>query len=146
MSKPFVSNVISQKYDTALDFHVTMYDSLPYQRDSDYCNAEKLCLVSGQVIKYYLCLNQPAFFAIDNKDDQIQKILAREAERMKAAPAPHAITAEDSSEESVITPEQIQTLLDDQEELPDIPLSDDMADDVDAPEHAVNTFADVEDW
>ena len=54
MSKPYVSNLISHKYDTALDFHVTMYDNLPYQRDSDYCNIEKVAMTSGKVIKFYL--------------------------------------------------------------------------------------------
>ena len=62
MGEPFVSNIISHKYDTALDFHITMYDNLPYQRDSDYCNAEKLGLISGQVIKFYLYIRQPENF------------------------------------------------------------------------------------
>ena len=76
MGEPFVTNVLSNKYDTALDFHVTMYDNLPYERDSDYCNIEKVTLVSGRVIKFYLCLNQQEFFSIDNKDDVIEDILA----------------------------------------------------------------------
>ncbi len=144
MSEPFVSNVISQKYDTALDFHVTMYDNLPYERDSDYCNIEKLALVSGHVIKFYLYYNQTDVFTIDNKDDRIEEILAK----AKAAPASkrssRTASAVSSSEKVDVTPEQIQTLLDDRD---DMPFEDDFEEDsTDAPTNAVNAFADVEDW
>ncbi len=144
MSEPFVSNVISQKYDTALDFHVTMYDNLPYERDSDYCNIEKLALVSGHVIKFYLYYNQTDVFTIDNKDDRIEEILAK----AKAAPASkrscRMASAVSSSEKVDVTPEQIQTLLDDRD---DMPFEDDFEEDnTDAPTNAVNAFADVEDW
>lgn len=146
MSEPFVSNVISQKYDTALDFHVTMYDNLPYERDSDYCNIEKLALVSGRVIKFYLYYyNQPETFTVDNQDDRIQEIFAR----AKAAPvskhSSRIASAVSSSDQVDVTPEQIQTLLDDRE---DTSFSEDDfdEDDVDAPTNAVNAFADVEDW
>lgn len=144
MSEPFVSNVISQKYDTALDFHVTMYDNLPYERDSDYCNIEKLALVSGHVIKFYLYYNQTDVFTIDNKDDRIEEILAK----AKAAPtskrSSRMASAVSSSEKVDVTPEQIQTLLDDRD---DMPFEDDFEEDsTDAPTNAVNAFADVEDW
>lgn len=141
MSEPFVSNVISQKYDTALDFHVTMYDNLPYERDSDYCNIEKLALVSGRVIKFYLYYyNQPEIFTVDNQDDKIEEFFAR----AKAAPAnkhsSRIASAISSSDQVEVTPEQIQTLLDDRE---DASFAED---DFDAPTDAVNAFADVEDW
>ena len=48
----------SLKYETGLDYPITMYDHLPYQRDSDYCNAEKIGLSTGKIIKYYLCNNE----------------------------------------------------------------------------------------
>lgn len=149
MSQPFVSNVISQKYDTALDFHVTMYDNLPYKRDSDYCNAEKLCLNSGRVIKYYLCLNQPEAYTIDNKDNEIEEILAKEQASHVEVPAPQKVAEISSPDESTITAEQIQTLLDDSSESSDtVTTATDSDDDndIDAPAGAVNSFADVEDW
>ncbi|RKI44222.1 hypothetical protein D7V86_03810 [bacterium D16-51] len=145
MSEPFVSNVISQKYDTALDFHVTMYDNLPYERDSDYCNIEKLALVSGHVIKFYLYYyNQPDTFTIDNKDDRIEEILAK-AKTASAGKRPSRMaSAVASSEKADVTPEQIQTLLDDRD---DMPFEDEFEEDsTDAPTDAVNAFADVEDW
>ena len=144
MSEPFVSNVISQKYDTALDFHVTMYDNLPYERDSDYCNIEKLALVSGHVIKFYLYYNQTDVFTIDNKDDRIEEILAKAKDAPASKRSSRMASAVSSSEKVDVTPEQIQTLLDDRD---DMPFEDDFEEDsTDAPTNAVNAFADVEDW
>lgn len=141
MSEPFVSNIISNKYDTALDFHVTMYDKLPYQRDSDYCNVEKLALVSGRVIKYYLYISQPGNFKIDNKDDEIEDILAKnaiiESKRLAAKNTVSRVVEEE------VTQKQIQTLLDDTE---NVFFEEEDDNDIDAPEGTVNAFADVEDW
>lgn len=148
MSEPFVSGILSNKYDTALDFHVTMYDNLPYQRDSDYCNIEKVTLVSGHVIKYYLYFNQPEVFAIDNKDDVIEEILANAQIAGKKSASMKRVKASNHSTVSDISEKQIQTLLDDNEEpiedfdIPDFDAEDDLA----APANAVNAFADVEDW
>lgn len=148
MGEPFVTNVLSNKYDTALDFHVTMYDHLPYQRDSDYCNIEKVALISGRVIKFYLCLNQPEFFAIDNKDDVIEDILAEAKIAKKQYEAAKRKQLFDTAADSGVSEEQIQSLLDDRGE----PLegyeepSTEEEDELAAPEDAVNAFADVEDW
>jgi hypothetical protein len=40
-------------YDSTLEDNLSMYDRLPYCRDSDLCNKEALALISGNVIKYY---------------------------------------------------------------------------------------------
>lgn len=149
MSEPFVSNIISAKYDTALDFHVTMYDKLPYQRDSDYCNVEKLALISGRVIKYYLYYyNQPETFSIDNKDDIIDNILANAAIEEKKYHLQKASAAAGIAEKEEVTSEQIQTLLDDQENasFDDAEYDYDDDDELAAPSGAVNAFEDVEDW
>lgn len=148
MSEPFVSGILSNKYDTALDFHVTMYDNLPYQRDSDYCNIEKVTLVSGHVIKYYLCYNQPETFAIDNKDDIIEEILAEAQIAEQKYTASRRMQNPDASANTEISQEQIQTLLDDREASPEH-FSDagfEEEDELAAPENTVNAFADVEDW
>ncbi len=147
MSEPFVSNIISAKYDTALDFHVTMYDKLPYQRDSDYCNIEKLALISGHVIKYYLYYSQPEKFSIDNKDDIIDKILANVAIEEKKYHLQKAGSAASIAEKEDVTSEHIQTLLDDHENASFDDMEDDYDDDeLAAPSGAVNAFEDVEDW
>lgn len=140
MSTPFVSNIISQKYDTALDFHVTMYDNLPYQRDSDYCNIEKVTLVSGHIIKYYLCFNQPESFLVNNKDDEIEQILANAAIIEKEYASHREQASLETSDDIDVTPEQIQTLLDDNG------ISTEEEDELAASANAVNAFADVEDW
>lgn len=136
MNNSMYDNIISAKYDGSLDHPISMYDMLPYKRDSDYCNAEKLTLQSGSIIKYYLCLNQTESCLINNRDDEIESILAtiqsQELQRIQEKPAE---PVHDEPQDG-ITPEQIQTLLEDpdaEEEEPD--LSD-----------AVNPFEDVEDW
>lgn len=138
MSHSMYDNIISAKFDSSLDHPVSMYDNLPYQRDSDYCNAEKLTLKSGMIIKYYLCLNQMEACPINNHDDEIESILAtiqvQEQQRIQiAAQEPETTETQDG-----ITPEQIQSLLKDpdveeEEEEPDL-------------SNAVNPFEDVEDW
>ena len=141
---PQPTNIVSNKYDSFLDFHVTMYDNLPYQRDADYCNIEKVALYSGRVIKYYLCVNQPERVPIDNKDDQIEQILesvlAEERKRLAERKTEVVkITGEDE-----VTQEQIQTLLDENGNA----FSEGEAgrDKMDAVEETVNAFSDVEDW
>lgn len=148
MSEPFVSNIISAKYDTALDFHVTMYDKLPYQRDSDYCNVEKLALISGRVIKYYLYYTQPETFSIDNKDDIIDQILAEVAIEEKKYHIQKAESAAGITDKEGVSSDQIQTLLDDQENASFDDIEDDYDDDDElaAPSGSVNAFEDVEDW
>lgn len=147
MSEPFVSNILSAKYDTALDFHVTMYDKLPYQRDSDYCNIEKLALVSGRVIKYYLYYNQPETFSIDNKDDIIDKILANIAIEEKKYHLQKASSTTSIVDKEDVTSEQIQTLLDDRENASFDGAGDYEDDDnLAASSNSVNAFEDVEDW
>ena len=141
MSEPFVSNVLSYKYDTALDFHVTMYDHLPYQRDSDYCNIEKVMLVSGRVIKFYLCFNQPEAFAINNKDDEIEDILAKVQIAEKKHASTKRVKKSTITEDSDDSQDKIHTLLDDDSNEV---FDDD--DDLAAPADSVNAFADVEDW
>ena len=144
MADIYTSNIVSHKYDTALDFHVTMYDNLPYQRDSDYCNEQKRALVSGRVIKFYLYMCQPEKFLIDNKDDEIEEILARiQAARPKHSAA-HKTPKLPSEADSGVTQEQIQTLLEDAPKDSSEKQPEDNG--LDAPLNSVNAFANVEDW
>ncbi|MCH5267998.1 MAG: hypothetical protein J1E62_06615 [Lachnospiraceae bacterium] len=134
----------SLKYETTLEYPISMYDKLPYKRDSDYCNAEHIGLTCGKIIKYFLCLNQMEGFLVDNHDEEIQQILAevqrREQERLLALKS--KADAVEASDE--ITEKQIQTLLEDQGEdengtTPAHTPSESLSD-------PTNPFADVEDW
>ena len=134
----------SLKYEATLEYPISMYDKLPYKRDSDYCNAEHIGLTCGKIIKYFLCLNQMEGFPVDNHDEEIQQILAeiqrREQERLLALKNKAEVV--ESSDE--ITEKQIQTLLEDQEEeekdkSPEDTPSESLSD-------STNPFADVEDW
>lgn len=141
MNHSIYSDIISAKYDSSLDHPITMYDQLPYQRDSDYCNAEKLALQSGRIIKYYLCMNQTEKCMINNHDDKIESILAaiQTQELQKdtiTAPKPEIPETQDG-----ITPEQIQTLLEDPDGKKED--SDDSAEDF---SNFTNSFEGVEDW
>lgn len=140
MVVPFVSNVMSNKYDTALDFHVSMYDELPYQRDSDYCNREKLTLHSSSLMKLYMFENEASI--IDNGDEHMEaylsELLLKEANQSRISSASRARA---ETESSGVTEKQIQTLLDDNGN----PMN--QADDEgEALGNTTNPFADVEDW
>lgn len=148
MGEPFVTNILSNKYDTALDYHVTMYDKLPYERDTDYCNIEKVALNSGKVIKYFLYMNQPEVFLIDNKDDEIEQyLLEMKMRQQKQRELRKSSSSAPELPSDEVTDEQIQTLLDDKGEgfaESDGQTEGDMDDEV--LEDTTNPFADIEDW
>ena len=107
---------ISQKYDASLDYGITMYDRLPYQRDSDVCNDSTRALFSGHVIKYYLCNNTETAFAVDNQDDKIEQILQKvqqEEQARLASIISHQETDSPEASTDTISDEQVQTLLED---------------------------------
>ncbi len=141
MGNIYLPKLVSQKYDEAMDYHITMYDNLPYRRDSDFCGIQQVSLYSGHIIKYYLCLNHEDAYEVGNHDDEIEEILAvaqkNEAKRM-AMPEKKQ-TGKSKREEQGITQEQIKTLLKDNAAPP---ASDDNL----APANAVNAFEGVEDW
>lgn len=146
MNVLYTAHGLSNKYDTALDFHVTMYDSLSYRRDRDYCNADKLTMHSNSIFKYYLCATKEDVYKIDNKDSIMEELLQKIQLQQTAVLAPKVELVEAPSDPG-ITPEQIQTLLDDPEEDFSDEFSDDDDDNsIDANPESVNAFADVEDW
>lgn len=141
MGNIYLPKLVSQKYDEAMDYHITMYDNLPYKRDSDFCGIQQVSLYSGHIIKYYLCLNHEEAYEVGNHDDEIEEILAIvQKDEAKRAAIPAKKPAKKSRrEEPGITQEQIKTLLKDNN-------TPDASDDNLAPENAVNAFAGVEDW
>lgn len=110
----------SLKYETGLDYPITMYDHLPYQWDSDYCNAEKIGLSTGKIIKYYLCNNETEPLTINNHDDEIDELLLhiqlQEQKHAQITKEPQPETQQVSDE---ITQDQIESLLADNTEEPD---------------------------
>lgn len=148
MSEPYVSNVMSNKYDTALDFHVTMYDNLPYQRDSDYCSIDKIALNSGKVIKYFLYKNQPEVAVINNKDDEMEQyLLELRMKQQRQKELNQAVSPVPELPSDNVTDEQIQSLLDDQGTNPSSSFeadNDNSEDEILT--DTTNPFADVEDW
>lgn len=140
MKHSIYDNIICAKFDRSLDHPITMYDNLPYQRDSDYCNAEKLTLQSDKIIKYYLCINKTEECPIDNRDNEIEAILAniQKQESKRIQVIEHESKIPDTQDG--ITPEQIQSLLTDPESD-----SDTAEESTDADEFS-DSFADVEDW
>ena len=136
MVEPFVSNVLSNKYDTALDFHITMYDELPYQRDSDYCGREQIMMHSKKLLKCYVYMFEDVS-VIDNGDETMENYLAelqlKETGQPKLSGSVHKKSEKHSDE---ITDEQIKSLLDDN----DSPAEQETV--------VVNNdpFAGVEDW
>ena len=140
MSNIYLPKLVSQKYDETMDYHITMYDNLPYKRDSDFCGIQQVALYSGHIIKYYLCLNKEEAYEVGNHDDEIEEILAVVQKKEANRPAPPARKpASIVKKEQGVTQEQIQTLLKDNDE-PVVP-EDNLA-----PENAVNAFEGVEDW
>ncbi len=141
MNHSIYDNIVSAKYDSTLDHPITMYDLLPYKRNPDYCNAETVAMQSGRVIKYYLCMNQTEACPINNHDNEIESILAaiqsKEQQRISdIAPEPELPKPQDG-----ITPEQIQTLLED----PDAEAKEDQKDNADTTE-SHTPFDGIEEW
>lgn len=131
---------ISNKYDSTLDYHVTMYDNLPYKRNAELCGAQQLGMYSGHIVKYYLCINNEEKFKVNNQDDKIQEILAKIKSENISKISENDTEVIDNDNTDGITQEQIQTLLDDPE------ASEDNSSDNDAPSNAINAFEGVEDW
>lgn len=135
MVQPFVSNVLSNKYDTALDFHITMYDELPYERDSDYCGKEQIMMHSKKLLKYYVYTFEDVS-VIDNGDDIMESYLADlQLHGAGQAKIPDNTKKKTEQRADEITDEQIQTLLDDNEN----PMTQE-------PATYIDPFAGVEDW
>ena len=128
-----------------MDYHITMYDNLPYARDADFCGEQQIAMYSGHIIKYYLCINEDTAFEVNNHDDEIEEILAavQQNEFVIKQKNPSRLSKNKTDTESGITQEQIRTLLKDQDSNTESGYD---SDDNLANENAVNAFEGVEDW
>ena len=140
MSNIYMPGMVSHKYDASLDFHVTMYDNLPYQRDSERCGAGQLGMYSGHILKYYYWINQKEPYQINNRDAEIEHFLAAARAKHSTRIRPSDIDVIDDTDG--ITQEQIQTLLEDNEQYDNNEENLDVFPD----RPTVDAFADVEDW
>ena len=97
---------------------MSMYDNLPYQRDSDKCNAGALALYSGNILKYYQC-SLGEVLEITDMDKlavtKIQAYLKREQERLSSYTAHQndveVIPNENYDYEDEFSMEQIEQLI-----------------------------------
>lgn len=148
MSNIYLPKLVSRKYDEAMDYHITMYDNLPYARDADFCGEQQIAMYSGHIIKYYLCLNEDTVFEVNNHDDEIEEILAAVQQKefvMEKKPSSRPSKSK-TDVESGITQEQIRTLLKDQDSNEDSGYDSYDSDNNLANENAVNAFEGIEDW
>ena len=61
-------------YDSTLEDKTTIYDKQPYKKDPDLCGADKVKLVSGNVVKYNTQNYKPTEpFIINNRDCEIKE-------------------------------------------------------------------------
>lgn len=70
----YATYLLKRPYDSSLEDHVTMYDSLPYERDYDMCNGA--IMVSGNIIKFFRC-SQAEPFTVSNRDHEFDKIIKK---------------------------------------------------------------------
>lgn len=95
-------------FDSSSTDHLSMYDNLPYKRNSDVCNGEAVTKETGNVLKFYRCrLENP--YEISNRDDSTYKMLSKlrkeqtpsapsENTEPEAAPVSNGITEEQMDE------------------------------------------------
>ncbi len=69
-------SVVKRPYDKTLEYNISMYDKLPYKRDSERCNASTLALVSGNLVKYYYCKPNMEPKEVDTQDENLKKIIS----------------------------------------------------------------------
>lgn len=51
-------------YDITLEYRISLYDNMPYERDINICNRENLH--NGNLIKYYRCKAAEVFIISPN--------------------------------------------------------------------------------
>ncbi len=71
----------NKHYDSSLEFNITMYDRLPYDRDIQLCGRENVCISSGNVIKYYSYKDETPF-VIGNQDEKTSALLKKREEEI----------------------------------------------------------------
>ena len=106
-------------FDLSMIEDTSMYDHLPYKRDSERCNIGSVALCSGNLVKHYRC-DFGDTFELTNIDDlaieKIQEYIKREQERLASSnEAPEVVDSyeEEYSGSNELSEEQIAGLLGD---------------------------------
>lgn len=106
-------------FDLSMIEDTSMYDHLPYKRDSERCNIGSVALYSGNIVKYYRCAFGDTLELSDMDDlaiEKIQEYIKREQDRL--SPQDEEIDVVDSYDNEYgdvneLSDEQIAGLLDD---------------------------------
>lgn len=96
-------------YDSSMEDNLTMYDDIPYERDTDLCNQKTITLHSPNMLKYYSYEINQSTYQVPNQDDLFVKKLEDMRQRLASAQS----QPESAGEKDVITQEQIQELVED---------------------------------
>lgn len=113
MNKPSKNHAPLRPFDESMITDLSMYDHMPYIRDSGICNIETVRLVSGNIIKYYRYdTNLP--FNLDNQDEMIRKKLD-ELRKLRAQELQEVIS--DVEFGNKLTEEQVKRLVEDEAEI-----------------------------
>lgn len=105
-------------FDLSLVDDMSMYDNLPYQRDSDRCNAGAIAMYSGNLLKYYRC-SFGETLELNDMDElaakKIQEYIKREKERMALSQVSESEVIDSFVDEDNdgLSDEQLQSLVGD---------------------------------
>ncbi len=101
-------------FDLSMGDDMSMYDNLPYQRDSDKCNAGALALYSGNILKYYRC-SLGEVLELNDMDNlavlKIQDYLKREQERLFSSEIDNMDVIFNEEDEDGLSMEQLEQLV-----------------------------------
>lgn len=99
-------------YDSSMEVDTTMYDHMPYKRDYDICNGKTIRLVSGNIIKYFRCVEQNTF-EVKNHDNEVKAKLAKLNQDNQKDIVSDASSTETTTEKipEVLSEEQLEQLL-----------------------------------
>ena len=96
-------------FDSSSADHLSMYDNLPYERNSDVCNVTAVAKESGNILKFYRC-NVDSIYEVNNRDDYTSKMLARLKHEQGPVTAPETPAVEVLPPSGGITEEQMDEL------------------------------------
>ena len=103
-------------FDLSMGDDMSMYDNLPYQRDSDKCNAGALALYSGNILKYYRC-SLGEVLELNDMDNlavlKIQNYLKREQARLSPSDINGIDVISNDEDENGLSMEQLEYLIGD---------------------------------
>ena len=106
-------------FDLSMIEDTSMYDHLPYQRDSDRCNIGSVALCSGNLLKHYRCAFGDILELTDMDAlavEKIQEYIEREQKRLGyLEEEPEVVDSyeDDYPDNNALSDEQIASLLND---------------------------------